>query len=140
MSVEVQMTTSLGWGTTGWILFAGLTLGGCATTAEHKPVQDIRGAAAVTGRTTQPLVAGPIRLLHANFESRTAPHFSRVWKRGDHIDCNSATPLAWDGQTEVELRQDELICVAAGAPARIWWHGRSLDQTTPAAPEQASLR
>ena len=93
----------------------GLSFGGCATTADHKPAQDIRGAAAVTGRDAQPLVAGPIRLLHANFESRVAPHFSRVWKRGDHIDCNSATPLAWDGQTEVELRKDELICVAAGA-------------------------
>ncbi len=121
-------------------MLAGLTFGGCATRVDRKVAHDIRGAAAVSGHEMQPLVAGPIRLLHANFESRTVPQFSLVWRRGDHVDCNSATPLAWDGQTEVELRKDELICVAAGAPARIWWHGRSLDQTTPAATEQASLR
>jgi hypothetical protein len=133
------MTISQGWGFTGWILSAGLGLAGCATTVDYKLAHDIRGDAAVTAHQAQPLVAGPIRLLHANFEGRTAPQFSRVWRRDDHADCASGTALAWDGQSTVELRKDELICVGAATPGRIWWHGRSLNETAPASTEQASL-
>ena len=133
------MTTSKGWGSAGWILLAGLGLAGCATTVPYNPAHDIRGDAAVTAHQAQPLVAGPVRLLHANFEGRSAPQFSRVWRRDEHTDCSSGTSLAWDGQSTVEVRKDELICVAAGAPGRIWWHGQSLDETVPATIQQASL-
>ncbi|HEY4185871.1 MAG TPA: hypothetical protein VGP07_12435 [Polyangia bacterium] len=139
------MTTSQGQGLRGWIVkgcLSSLTLFGCATsaTAERPAPADIRGNAAVSGPEAQPLVAGPIRLLHVNSDGRAEPRFSRVWRRDGAADCKSGTPLAWDGQSEVAIQEDELVCVAADGPARFSWHGRSIVREAPAAIQQASLR
>jgi len=134
------MTTSQGPGFREWILLVGLGLGGCATTAAELPAQDVRGDALVTGTDVQPLVAGPIQLLHANFDSQASLRFSRVWRRSAAVDCHSGTPLAWNGQGAVEIEKDELICVAATTPTRISWHARPLHHVAPDMRAQASLR
>lgn len=138
------MTTSQGQGLRGWIIkgcLGSLTLFGCATsgTAERPVPADIRGDAAVSGPEAQPLVAGPIKLLHVNFDGRGEPRFTRVWRRNGAADCKRGTPLEWDGQSEVAIAQDELICVAATAPARFSWHGRSMEGEASAPIQQASL-
>jgi len=104
------------------------SLMGCAGTATAtRPVAiDLRGSAAVVGNEARPLVNGPIRLLHVNTDQRTTPRFSRVWVRGGNGDCRNGTPLDWDGESELEIHRDELVCVAAGKPARFSWHGRSI--------------
>ena len=94
----------------------------------------MRGSAAVAANEARPLVNGPIRLLHINTDQRTTPRFSRVWVRDGKGDCRDGTPLEWDGESDLEIHRDELVCVAAGKPARFTWHGRSI----PAAAE-ASL-
>jgi hypothetical protein len=106
---------------------------GCAGTAPvPRPMAiDVRGSAAVGGAEARPLVNGPIRLLHVNTDQRTTPRFSRVWVRGGNADCRNGTPLDWDGETELNVGRDELVCVAAAKPARFSWHGRSVS----AAPE-----
>ena len=135
------MTTSQGRGLTGWILLVGLTLSaGCATAGGQAPVQDVRGDALVAGHDGQPLVAGPIRLLHANFDARANLQFSKAWRRSATVDCGAGTPLSWNGEGAVEIEQDELICVAAAKPTRISWHGRPLHRSAPVFPTQASLR
>jgi hypothetical protein len=133
------MTTSQGWGLMGWMLLIGLTLQGCAT-AGQVPAQDVRGDALVSGQEVQPLVEGPIKLLHANFDARSNLQFSKVWRRSSTADCRSGTPLAWNGESAVEIEKDELICVAATTPTRVSWHGRPLPRSAPATPAQASLR
>lgn len=133
------MTRLQGRGFTGWILLIGLTLGGCATTVGQPPAQDVRGDALVSGRDVQPLVAGPIQLLHANFDGRSNLQFSKVWRRSATVDCRSGTPLAWNGESAVEIEQDELICVAAPVPTRVSWHGRPLRHAAPTVHPQASL-
>jgi hypothetical protein len=101
---------------------------GCAGTAPAtRPMAiDVRGSAAVAGAEARPLVNGPIRLLHVNTDQRTTPRFSRVWVRGGNADCRNGTPLDWDGETELTVGRDELVCVAAAKPARFSWHGRSV--------------
>jgi len=117
-----------------------MTLEGCATTARQPLAQDVRGDAVLSGHEVQPLVAGPIKLLHANFDTRSKLQFSKVWRRSSTVDCSSGTPLAWNGQSAVEIEKDELICVAATKPTRVEWHGRPLPLSAPGTPAQASLR
>jgi len=118
----------------------GLALAGCATSATRTdPAQDdIRGHAAVAGQQAAPLVAGPIRLLHADFDTRARLKFSRVWRRETTADCRNGTPLPWDGRGEVEIGKDEVVCVVATVPTRIWWHARALPAEVTLA-HQASL-
>jgi hypothetical protein len=146
MGVEVHMTTLQVWGLKGWIaMVAGVALAGCATTANQtttsqRPIEDIRADAAVSAQEAQPLVAGPIRLLHANFDARAELRFSRVWRRNATMDCQGGAPLAWTGEHAVEIEKDELICVAAATPTHISWHGRPLERSATPASAQASLR
>ena len=134
------MTTSQGRGMTGWILLVGLTLAGCATTAGQAPVQDVRGDALLTGHEVQLLIAGPIRLLHANFDTRANLQFTKTRRGSASADCGSGTPLAWNGEGAVELEKDELICVVATKPTRISWHGRPLRRPAPDFDPQAGLQ
>jgi hypothetical protein len=132
----------------GWVGgVAGLALVGCAapTTALRPTAGDMRGNAIVWGREAQPLVTGPMKLLHVNSDGRTEPRFSRVWRpgalQGGLLDCHDATPLSWDGESAVEIAKDELVCVSADGPARLSWHGRAVaPKQLLAAPRQASLR
>ena len=101
---------------------------------------EIRGSAAVAAGEARPLVAGPIRLLHANTEGRAAPKFSRVWVRSGTGDCRNGTPLDWDGATAVQIRKDEMVCVQTARSARVSWHGRALPAAPSPTVRQASLR
>jgi hypothetical protein len=155
------MTTLRGAGLGGWLVRGGvggvawLALVGCAapTTALRPTAGDMRGNAIVWGREAQPLVTGPMKLLHVNSDGRTEPRFSRVWRPGalqggpqggpqvGPIDCHDATPLSWDGESAVEIAKDELVCVSADGPARLSWHGRAVaPERVFSAPRQASLR
>jgi hypothetical protein len=147
------MTTSRGAGLGGWLAggwvggVAGLALAGCAaptTALRSSTAGDMRGNAIVWGHEAQPLVAGPMKLLHVNSDGRTEPRFSRIWRRGglhgEVIDCHDATPLSWDGASAVQIAKDELVCVSADAPARLSWHGRAVAPERLPAPRQASLR
>jgi hypothetical protein len=95
------------------------------------PTQDLRGDALVSAGGEQPLVAGPIRILHADFDARAKLQFSRVWRHDASADCRSGTPLPWNGESAVEIEKDELICVGAEKPTRISWHARPLQRATP---------
>jgi hypothetical protein len=101
---------------------------------------EIRGSAAVAAGEARPLVAGPIRLLHANTDGRTVPKFSRVWVRSGAGDCRKATALEWDGATAVQIQKDELICVQTSRSARVSWHARAVSTVQAPALRQASLR
>jgi hypothetical protein len=142
------MTTLRGAGVSGWWVrgwlggVAGIALAGCAgaNPALRATAGDMRGDAIVSGREAQPLVAGPMKLLHVNSDGRTEPRFSRVWQHGGMVDCHDATPLPWDGESAVEISKDELVCVSADGPARVSWHGRPVAPKLLSAPRQASLR
>lgn len=132
-----------GWLMRGWVAgVAGLALVGCTglKTALRSTAGDMRGNTLVSGREAQPLVAGPMKLLHVNSEGRTEPRFSHVWRGDGGIDCRGATPLAWDGVSAVEVAKNELVCVSADGPARLVWHGRSAAPELFSAAHQASLR
>jgi len=101
---------------------------------------EVRGSATVAAGEARPLVAGPIRVLHANADGRTAPKFSRVLLVSGAEDCRSATPLAWNGESAVQLQQDELLCVQTERSARVSWHGRALPAAGATTLRQASLR
>jgi hypothetical protein len=94
----------------------------------------------VAAGEARPLVAGPIRLLHANAEGRVAPKFSRVWIISGAEDCRNGTPLDWDGTSAVQIQKDELLCVQTSRSARVSWHGRAVPAAGPTMIRQASLR
>ena len=114
---------------------------GCAApaTAMRPPAADMRGNALVSGREAQPLLAGPMKLLHVNSDGRAEPKLSHVWQRNGAVDCHNGTPLDWDGQSAVEIGENEMVCVTLKKTARVSWHGRSLSRGAPALPQQASL-
>lgn len=101
---------------------------------------EVRGSATVAAGEARPLVAGPIRLLHANADGRATPKFSRVWVISGAEDCRNATPLNWDGASAVQVQKDEMVCVQTVRTARVSWHGRALPVTGPTTLRQASLR
>ena len=101
---------------------------------------EVRGSATVAAGAARPLVAGPIRLLHANSDGRVAPKFSRVWVISGAEDCRNATPLEWDGTSAVQIQKDEMVCVQTARSTRVSWHGRAVQATGPAMLRQASLR
>jgi len=94
----------------------------------------------VVAGQARPLVAGPIRLLHANADGRAVPKFSRVWVISGAEDCRNGTPLDWDGASAVQIQKDEMLCVQTARSARVSWHGRALPVAGPTMVRQASLR
>jgi len=135
-----RLVRSWWWGVAG--LAVAVLVSGCAapTPIVRAAPRDLRGNAIVAGREAQPLVTGPMKLLHVNSDGRTAPRFSHVWQRDGAVDCQNGTPLEWDGESAVVIGKDELVCVSADGPARLSWHGRSIARRRPAVPQQASLR
>jgi hypothetical protein len=111
---------------------------GCA--AHQSPPADIRGSALVAGPEARPLVVGPMKLLHVNADSKARPTFSRAWVRNGTGDCRNGTPLEWNGTSDLQIANDELICVATVRPARFSWHGRSVSTESSDSLMQASLR
>jgi hypothetical protein len=123
-------------------LTLGLALGGCASSsgAVGPLASDVRGNSSVSGKEARPLVVGPTRLLHANFDRKAQIKFYRVWQRGGAIaDCRNGVPLGWDGESEIEIQKDELVCVTGSTRAGISWHARSVAADAPQAARHASL-
>jgi hypothetical protein len=73
------------------------------------------------------LVTGPVRLLHANYDRRAGVTFSKavLAEGADAIDCRGSAPLGWDGESDLEVRDGEGICVAAARDVSLLWHARS---------------
>ena len=100
---------------------------GCASavTATHR--SDVRASAAVSNPEPRLLVAGPARLLHANIDRRAGVTFLRVPLHASaEPDCRGGVALGWDGESDIEVREDEAVCVAVVHKTRISWHARPI--------------
>ena len=122
----------MGVGLVGWALLTS----GCATAT------DVRGSARVGSTGPALLVTGPIQILHVNVDQKAPAKFSRAEGKSGQTsgDCRAASPLAWNGETDLTLQAGESVCVEVGHATRVTWHARSL--RAPAAPTpqvQASL-
>src|SRR5262245_59760870 len=103
-----------------------LGMAACATTSP--PVHpDLRGRAAVSTPAPRLLVTGPIRLLHANYDRQAGVTFSKavLAEGAAAIDCRGSAPLGWDGESDLELREGEGVCVVAARDVSLLWHARS---------------
>ncbi|HXT94903.1 MAG TPA: hypothetical protein VN853_01290 [Polyangia bacterium] len=70
---------------------------------------------------------GPVRLLHVNVDKTAGAHYTRVPAReGAMPDCGGGAPLAWDGESDLDVGSGESVCVAVVHPARISWHARQM--------------
>jgi len=81
---------------------------------------------------------GPVRVLHVNVDKKAGAHFIRVRNHhGATPACDSGAPLAWDGESDLEVEAGESVCVAVVHDAGVSWHARRLP---PPAGLRASLR
>jgi hypothetical protein len=97
---------------------------------------------AVAAAAPAVLIAGPTRLLHANFDRRAGVVFTRVSLRraGAIPDCRSGVAVAWDGESDLEVQADELICVGAVRRVNLSWHARAAGAEIPEGTQHASLQ
>jgi len=88
---------------------------------------DLRGRTAVSTPAPRLLVTGPVKLLHANFDRRAGVTFFKAAQTDatGAIDCGGSAPVGWDGETDLEIREGEGICVAAARDVNLFWHARS---------------
>jgi hypothetical protein len=112
----------------GMGLALSLALLGCASSsgAARPLTTDVRGNASLLGQQARPMVVGPMRLLHANFDRKAKVKFTRTWQRDGGADCRNGAPLSWDGESEIQIQKDELVCVSGTARSAVAWHGRSV--------------
>ena len=69
-----------------------------------------------------------------NVDKKAGAHFTRVRNHDAAMpECGGGTPLAWDGESELEVESGESVCVAVAHDAGISWHARKL-------PKPAGLR
>jgi hypothetical protein len=112
------------------LLGVALGAGGCATgqtTARVRSSSDLRGTAHVFTPAPVVVVMGPVRLLHVNVDKEAGAHYTRVPNRnGATPDCGGGTPIAWDGESDLDVGSDESVCVAVAHDARISWHARQM--------------
>ena len=104
-----------------------LAAGGCATgqTTARVHSTDLRGSARVSTPAPVVIVMGPVRLLHVNVDKKAGAHFIRVPQRaGTMPNCDSGAPLAWDGESDLDVGSGESVCVAVNHDARVSWHAR----------------
>jgi hypothetical protein len=111
----------------------------CASTsgAAGESITELRGNTALKGTEPAVLLVGPARLLHVNADRGVALY--RVLRReGTTADCSAIRKEAlmdWDRESELLVRKDETICVAAAGrayptktPSRmrssVSWHAR----------------
>jgi hypothetical protein len=127
------------------VLGLALAAGGCAAgqqqvvTARVHSTTDLRGTARVSTPSPVVLVMGPVRLLHVNVDKKAGAHFTRVPSRaGAMPDCAGGAPIAWDGESDLDVGSGESVCVAVVHDARVSWHARQLP--VPAGFQHASLR
>jgi hypothetical protein len=73
------------------------------------------------------LVTGPVRLLHANYDRRAGVTFFKAAQADGTgaIECGGSAPVRWDGETDLDVREGEGICVAAARDVNLFWHART---------------
>jgi hypothetical protein len=108
-----------------------LAAGGCATgqTTARVHSTDLRGSARVSTPAPVVIVMGPVRLLHVNVDKKAGAHFIRVPHRDGATalaDCGNGAPLAWDGESDLDVGSGESVCVAVNHDTRISWHARQM--------------
>ena len=117
--------------------------GGCAggQVKLYNP-PDVRSNVAVAAAASAVLTAGPTRLLHANFDRRAGVVFTRVslQQSGGAHDCRTGVAVKWDGESDLDVRPDELICVGAVRRVNVSWHARAVGAAIPEGTQHASLR
>lgn len=123
-------------------ILGAFTFGGCAGgQVKLNQPSDVRSNVAVAAAAPAVLLAGPTRLLHANFDRRAGVVFTRVsLQQGGIPDCRSGVAVAWDGESDLEVRADELICVGAVRRVNLSWHARAVGAEIPEGTQHASLR
>jgi hypothetical protein len=124
-------------------ILGALTIGGCAggqVKLNHPP--DVRSNVAVPAAAPAVLIAGPTRLLHANFDRRAGVVFTRVsWPQGGAVpSCGSGVAVAWDGESDLDVGAGELICVGAVRRVNLSWHARPVGAEIPEGTQHASLQ
>jgi hypothetical protein len=84
-------------------------------------ISDRRGNVAVSNQASRLIVAGPMRLLHANYDRRAGVVFFKTAQP----DCLNGVPVGWDGESDLMVGDGEAICVSAATTAQLSWHARS---------------
>jgi hypothetical protein len=108
-------------------------------TAHVHSTTDLRGTARVSTPSPVVLVMGPVRLLHVNVEKKAGARFTRVPSQGGAMaNCAGGAPIAWDGESDLDVGSGESVCVAVVHDARVSWHARQLSE--PVGFQNASLR
>jgi hypothetical protein len=113
----------------GAVLGLALAVGGCATGQATARVSssDLRGVAHVSTPGAVVLIMGPVRLLHVNVDKKAGAHFTRVRNHDAAMPaCGGGVPLAWDGESDLEVGSGESVCVAVAHDAGISWHARQM--------------
>jgi len=114
------------------MIFLGLAFAtvACASTsgAGGESTFDMRGSTAVASTEPTLLLAGPARLLHVNADRRMGVTLYRVSRHeGTSADCRAVRQEAvidWDRESDLLVRKDETICVAAARTTHLSWHAR----------------
>ena len=114
------------------MMFLGLAFAtvACASTSgvAGESIADLRGNTALVGTEPALLLAGPARLLHVNADRDAGVTLYRVARRdGTAADCRGVrreAVLDWDRESDLLVRKDETICVAAAGRTQLSWHAR----------------
>ena len=98
---------------------------GSSSPAVRSIRSDLRGTA-VSNPAPRLLVSGPVRLLHANYDRRSGVTFSKATLAdgATAIDCGRSAPFGWDGESDLDVREGEGICVTAAREVSLTWHAR----------------
>lgn len=98
---------------------------GSSSPAVRSIRSDLRGTA-VSNPAPRLLVTGPVRLLHANYDRRSGVTFSKaaLADGATAIDCGRSAPFGWDGESDLDVREGEGICVTAAREVSLTWHAR----------------
>ncbi|MES1206323.1 MAG: hypothetical protein ABUS79_10340 [Pseudomonadota bacterium] len=143
-----------GW-TRGIVMAGGLVslAAGCATggtsSAERAGERDVRGSVVVSGAHARSALAGPLHLLHVDYEAGAAIDLYSV-PLHDGTDADCAGPalmhLALHGRRpnpiDADVGAGEMICLVAapdvvGNPVRVSWHAIPRAATPPLSLAQA---
>jgi hypothetical protein len=126
---------------------------GCATGAprrgERAFERELRGSVVVSGAQARSALAGPLHLLHLDYENRQAVELYSVARRpgsaGTDADCASGPALMRlqlhgrrPNPIDADVGAGEVVCLVAAAPAaarsvRVSWHATAADHPAPTA-------
>jgi hypothetical protein len=127
------------------LVLGGLVIGGvaCASTSgvTVNVPPEVRNSVAVSNAEPQLLIAGPTRLLHANYDRRAGVVFLRAPQQGGAAaDCKLGVPVRWNGESDFDVGAGESICVTASRKVNLSWHARALGAEIPEGTQHASLK